>query len=823
MVGSVVVTMLTRSSVLFVALSILASCSPPIEIIVDEAGVTHVYGQTDVDAWYGAGYQTAADRLFQMEMLRRFARGQLSEVLGEAGLLRDKQARIFDFPRWGQADLEATQDADPERAELISAWVAGINARIAEVESGDVPAPFGFRADQFDFVPEPWSEVDPYIILKGAGFALDKTLEFEIAMSLVYLLYPDAFAALLPFQPAHPVWGVPPEDQPTQVAAFYGPDQPESITPLLWDGPINKTMLDWPRPVGSNNWAVQGRFTANGRPLIAGDPHLGFDFFGAPYPLHVNSKDGRGTYNVAGFAFPGTPGIALGHNDAVAWTCTSAFADVMDVWSVTRVDGGVQVGDEVLPLTTRIESILVRDPGSPMGEGTTVVETFEEVEGVGVLLPIELLPIPFGDYLVVWTGFEGRPARWFMELNRVADLDEFEAAVGRMEEMNYSFVAADAGGIAYRVGVSVPDRPDVAGPRAPWKSMDGNDAGSLWTGERLDDRRMPHGRAAERGWIATANNDPFGFTDDGNIANDEWYYGAFFAPGYRAHRIQEELERLTARGDLTLEDMQDMQRDLHSSLADTLVPLLADALSHVGSDPDLASFESRDDVALLVELITNWDREMARESAGALAFHSWARHVAEATLADDLGLAWGFAIDLKPLFMMKIATMALAGDFPDASPVLQEGRDTILLSSAARTADWLTGRFGGVDAEFKWSDLKVTSLDHAYGFGLELFSVETDGGEDTINVAQDITFAPDAERWVTSYVSVERTVSRFRDDGTPEAWVNFPLAGAADPNSEATAAALEDYVEGRYRRVLFERAEIDSHAVDRLEIQRLAP
>lgn len=813
--------MLPRLLLPVLVASVAVGCTRPVEIVIDTDGVAHVYGATDADAWFGAGYQLASDRLFQMEMLRRFARGELSEVLGEPGLLRDTQARIFDFGQWGQADRAATEEADPERAALISSWVAGINARIAEIESGEAPLPFGFRADEYDFVPAPWDDDDPYIILKGAGFALDKTVEFEIAMSLVYSLYPGALDSVRPFQPAREAWGVPPEDQPDAVAASPGPVPGATAAPAPMDlsGPLNRTLLDWPRPVGSNNWAVDGRFTANGKPLLAGDPHLGFDFFGAPYPLHVNSTDGRGSYNVAGFAFPGTPGIALGHNDTVAWTVTSAFADVMDVWAVTRVGEGVQFGDDVLPLTSRTEAITVRTPGSPMGEGTTVVETFEEVEGVGVLLPPELLPLPVGDYLVGWTGFEARPARWFMELNRVADRDDFEAAVGRMEEMNYSFVAADADGIAYRVGVSVPDRPDVAGPRAPWKAMDGNDAGSVWTGERLDPSRMPHGRAPDRGWIATANNDPFGFTDDGDVANDPWYYGAFFAPGYRAHRIESELGRLTAAGALEVDDMQALQQDLHSSLADTLVPLLVQAHAAVGTDPALAGFQSRDDLDALVALLTDWDRTMARDRAGALAFHSLSRHVAEEVLADDLGLAWDFAVELKPLFMVKIAVMALSGEFPDASPVLQEGRDALVLAGAARTAAWLTERFGSVGADYAWSDLKVTSLDHAYGYGLELFDVETDGGEDTINVAQDITFGPDAERWVTRYVSVERTVARIADDGTPEAWINYPLGPHADPDSETTAAALGDYVEGRYRRLRFDRTEVEEAAARRLEIE----
>ena len=814
--------MLTRLPLALLAAAALASCSPPVEIVLDDHGVTHVYAATDADAWYGAGYQMAADRMFQMEMLRRFARGELSAVLGEEGLLRDKQARIFDFPRWGRLDRIATEEADPERAELISAWVAGINARIEEVAAGEVERPFGRRAAQHDFGPAPWTEDDPYIVLKGANFALDKTLEFEIAMTLVNTLYGDALAAVRPFQPAHSMWGVPPEDQPTQVAsrgpaAAPGRDSaglaPDAGDRAPWEAAVRRRdLLDWARPVGSNNWAVDGRHTATGTPLIAGDPHLGFDFFGAPYPLHVNSADKRGTYDVAGFAFPGTPGIALGHNAHVAWTCTSAFADTMDVWSVVRAGDGILWGDDVVPLTSRTEAITVRDPGGPADEGSTVAVIFEEVEGVGVLLPPELLPLPFGDYLVGWVGFDGRPLRWFWELNRVAGLGEFEAAVGRMEEMNYSFVAADAEGIAYRVGVSTPDRPHLDGRRAPWKAMDAADPTSLWTGDRLTPEQMPHGRAPDRGWIATANQDPFGFTDDGDITNDPWYYGAFFAPGYRAQRIGDELTRLTDAGDVTVEDMQALQMDTHSMLADVLVPMLGEATA---ANPTSAGVDA------LTAVLDGWDRRVVRDSTGALAFHAFARHVAAEALADDMALAWDFAMELKPLFMMKIATMALNGDFPDASPVLQGGRDAIVLAAAEATAAYLREEFGAVDSGYVWADRKVTSLDHAYGFGQPLFAVPTDGGEDTVNVGQDITFPDDGGPWVTSYVSVERTVARIGDDGVPDAWVQFPLAGPADPDSAATESSLEDYVEGTYRPLLFAREDVDAAAATTVEIERL--
>ncbi len=810
----------------------------PIEVLIDEAGVSHIYGATDEDAFFGAGYQMASDRLFQMETLRRFSLGRLSEVIGEPGLERDRQARTFDLPLWGRADAELTRAVDPERAGLIAAWVKGINRRIEEVRSGEAPLPFGYGPKEYDFLPEPWDGADPYIVLKGAGFALDKTIEFEVAMSIISVLYPRAFNSVQVFKPAHPVFGLPPEDRPT--SCEIPPDglhSSDAKQPGEWTaskdgklrglGTLARGLVAPPRPAGSNNWAVDGRFTGTGRPLIAGDPHLSFDFFGAPYPMHINSADAGGTFDVIGFAYPGTPGIALGHNDRVMWTATSAFGDVNDIWKVRRCDDGIFVGegifvgDECMPTTERTERVVVRDPGGPAGRGRVETMVYEEVEGFGVIIPQEVIEIPLvGPYLMNWTGFEARPARWFMELNRVSSLDAFEEAVDRMREMNNAFVAADATGIAYRVGVEVPLRRDTGGGRAPWKAMDARDGGSLWTGEMLPRSRMPGSRAPEQGWLATANNDPFGFTGDGRIDNDPWFYGAFFAPAYRAKRIEDELARLTRRGGVTLEEMKALQMDLHSTLADDLLPLLAEAHGRIGDDERLEKFGGRSDLDRLVRLLTmEWDRRMARDSAGALAFHAFLHFLTAQTIGDDISLAYDFAVNLQAVFVIKVAAMAIGGAYPEGEMILQGGRDFILLTATSRTADWLIRSFGGVDPSgYAFADRKATCFDDAFGYGMAVFTKPTDGGEDTLNVSQNILFSETADEWVTTYVSVERSVGTFAEDGTPMAFVNFPVGARADPHSPETRSANEEYIEGRYRKLLFRRDEIEAATVERYEL-----
>ncbi len=794
----------------------------PVQIVVDDEGVPHIYAHSDADAFYAAGYQVTTDRPYQVEMLHRMALGRLSEVVGPDGLSRDELARTIPIAQWGHADADLTRRTDPERARWLEAWVAGINARVDEVRSGKVPVPFGFR--EHDFLPERWDDDDAYIVLKGANLALDKTIDFEIAVTILTLVYPDAMNSIQLLRPAHAVFALPPEDAPPDTPASGPPEGSGMLRPGVLPDQARQlfdALSVWgtlPRGGGSNNWAVDGRFTQSGRPLIAGDPHLPFDSFGAPYPIHIDSRDAGGSFDVAGFAFPGTPGVALGQTNRIVWTETSAFADVTDVWQVQYEGGGVRIGDSVVPYSVRDENIVVRGMGAPAGVGETTLLEVHDVPGYGVILPSKLLPFPVGGpFLVDWTGLRARPVHWFLDLGRVQSLGDFESTVSSMKEMTYNFVGADATGIAYRVGVDVPAR-NVAPGREPWRAMDATDPMSLWTGAMLPPEELPHGRAETRGWIATANNDPFGFTGDGTVDDDPWYYGGLFDPGYRAHRLSEELTRLTAQGGLGISDMQGLQLDVHSTLADDLLPLLSTAHDHIATDPGLASFQSQPELEALVALLLGWDGRMERSSTGALAFQAFLHELASEVLEKPIQSAYQFAIRLETLVVLKIVQMAARGDFPQAMKYFVGGLDATLLRAAERTAAFLDARWGAVANAPSYGSLKTTNFDGAFGYGMPVFHVPTDGGEDTVEVAQQISFDESASEWTTDLVSIERSVADFADDGTPRLWVSYPVGNVADPMSPETQSANDDYVNGRYRRLWFTRDEVDAHTAARITL-----
>jgi penicillin amidase len=256
-----------------------------VEIFIDDAGIPHIYAESDEDLFFGYGYQLATDRMLQIEMFRRFAHGRLSEVLGSGGpgsvgdtaLQDDRFARIFNWRHHGRLDAQLMAREDPSYHALMRAWVAGINARVADIHSGKVERPWGFGAEGLDREPEAWTDDDPYIIRKMTQFGLDQTIEYEVFVTFATRYAPQTLEAIQLFKPAHPVYIMPPEERPaTKQAARHGgmstPSQRAShdssdMAPRL----ASLGRLSEMKPLGSNSWSIDGRHTASGKPIIAGD------------------------------------------------------------------------------------------------------------------------------------------------------------------------------------------------------------------------------------------------------------------------------------------------------------------------------------------------------------------------------------------------------------------------------------------------------------------------------------------------------------------------------------------------------------------------
>jgi len=802
--------------------------SAPIDVVMDDHGVPHIYGATDRDAFFGAGYMIASHRLLQIELARRRAYGRSAEVFGVERLEDDELARLFDWRSAGQRAAEMTARKNPEEWSIMRAWVAGVNRRIDEVLSGQAPKPFGFA--ELGLEPEPWRQEDVLVLAKMVGFGNDLSLDFEVMVSLAEKLLPNLVPKVPLVMPAHAVFSVPPEDLPAGVGAPQQAFVASGAHPGIARSASARSARLWRslaslRVGGSNNLAIDGRFTDNGRPILAGDPHLPFDFPGLFYALHINSRDRGGSFDVAGFSFPFLPGVSIGHTSALAWSPTTAFADVMDVWEVPVQDeSSVLIGGKPVAISVRDETIVMRKPNEPVASGSEETYEVRDVPGYGVLLPDDIAPIPVASpghaLLLRWTGFDVTGPSRLLGLNRARALDELDHAVDLQTGLNFNMLAANADGITYRVGVDVPRRdPQQV---AAWKVMDGSDPGTLWSGDILSRDQLPHARAAERGFIATANNDPFGFTENGRLDDDPWYYGAFFDPGWRAKRLTDELSRLSKQGNVSVADIRALDTDVHDNLADDLMPLLDAAWKKATTEPALAKYAGDARLVKLMQLLDGWDRRLVRDSAGAVAFTAFAHFVASSALQDDLTLLYGSVLDLEKIFVFKLALLALRGDFPASAQVIQGGRDAVLLAALERTVtEFLEPRFGGVDAKYRYGDLHVSDFDDALGAGFEWGESPSDGGETSVNVSPHswMDGSALAQRWRSGMGPILRLVVSFDEQGTPHMLYDFPLGNVADPASPHSSDMTTTWVEGTYQSMYFTKADVDAHAEEKLEIR----
>jgi penicillin amidase len=365
---------------------------------------------------------------------------------------------------------------------------------------------------------------------------------------------------------------------------------------------------------GSNEWAVSGALTADGRPLMANDPHLSLDVPATFHQVHLRSL--AAGMDVMGSGFPGTPYVILGQNRRITWGATTNPMDVTDTYQ---------------------EQIVV-DPASPSGLATVhqganepvipIPETFRfnvldgapdtlvtagDAEGVPPVTlivprrnqgPIVALDVAAGTALSVqYTGFSAtREIDAFRLWNQARNLGEFEAGLRFFDFGSQNWAYADVdGNIAYFTSAEMPLREDLAALTVdglpPFFIRDGT-GGNEWLPagpdrpehhaipyQVLPTDEMPHVVNPPAGWFVNANNDPAGTTLDNDPLNQLsptsgiYYLNPGYAQGTRAGRITDRIRALAARGDVTAEDMMALQADVVMLDAQVLVPYILDAAS----------------------------------------------------------------------------------------------------------------------------------------------------------------------------------------------------------------------------------------------------
>src|SRR6185503_16666501 len=294
----------------------------------DERGIPYVEAQNDEDLFFGQGYATAQDRLWQMDLFRRTARGELAEIFGislsTVPLDQDKLHRTYGFAQAAEAEFAA---ASPRTRTLLEAYARGVNAYAASLDAKSMPPEFQIL--QYSF--RPWTPADSCVVVKIFFEALSDTWRLDIMRQALSVLPPEKRAELLPEISPIDVLVVGKDTQSKSKSAHVarGPVSHEVLAKLAHNQEIAAAALDrigfhTDALAASNNWVVSGKRTVTGKPLLSNDPHLRPT---APSIWHLVQPSPPGVH-VAGVGTAGLPGVIIGHNDRIAWGFTNVGPDV---------------------------------------------------------------------------------------------------------------------------------------------------------------------------------------------------------------------------------------------------------------------------------------------------------------------------------------------------------------------------------------------------------------------------------------------------------------------------------------------------------------
>lgn len=312
----------------------VAGLAAPVRIDRDAHGVPTIRAQTKNDLMLALGFLHAQDRFFQMDLLRRSAAGELSELLGPVGgqlVDFDKDKRLHRFRHRCQKAYAALK---PHEKPLVDAYAAGVNAGLASLKG----KPFEYIA--LDAEPTPWKPEDSFLVVAAMFLSLQTEIwHKESVLAAVTDLYPPAVSRWL----GHPSdeWDaplqggplpLPPLPTPEEFDLRREPGQQPGLPPLPSFPPTPSGPLDLPK-IGSNSWALAGPRSAVG-PLLCNDMHLELRLPAIWYRacfIWPSLKEQGKELRAVGVTLPGGPALVVGSNGHVAWGFTNSQADWADL------------------------------------------------------------------------------------------------------------------------------------------------------------------------------------------------------------------------------------------------------------------------------------------------------------------------------------------------------------------------------------------------------------------------------------------------------------------------------------------------------------
>ena len=555
--------------------------STQVTVTRDAHGVPTIEASNLKDLFFAQGYVTAQDRLWQMDMMRRFAAGELAEILGDDFLKHDREQRILGLRVAAQKAIEIASDADRSRFE---AYAQGVNAYI---ESHRDRLPLEFRI--LHYSPRLWTAEDSSLIAAQMVKDLNHG-PYKHALTrekILAKLGPELTADLYLNSSVH--------DHPPTMSRPHVPKNredgkmtPEGAGSATDEVPIPAAFgfssiaaldSDQPPAVGSNNWVVSGAHTVSGKPLLSNDMHLGHQMPNLWYEAHLLS----GNFEAAGVTLPGVPYVIVGHNQRIAWGFTNVGPTVEDVYVETFNRDGQYLTPEGWREPQHRREVIHRKGQPDMSMDVVLTRH-------GPIIS-ELVPGETRQLALRWMLYEGTRNPFF-EVNSAQNWEQFRRAFSKFDAPGQNVVYADVdGNIGYQSTGKIPIRASVDG------SLPENGSDNLheWTGY-IPFEKLPSTFNPPSGIIATANS---------RITPDGYPYSistGWEAP-WRSARIYSLLE---SGKKFSAADMLELQSDIYSEFEHYSAERLVYSVDHAKNPSPR--------VRQAAEILRRWDGRMSADS-----------------------------------------------------------------------------------------------------------------------------------------------------------------------------------------------------------------